>query len=390
MSATAPRRDVTWANWRQAPHNRWAFQHLREILPTAAIEADPARRWQLPAAPRDLGAQTFVAPDGQARDVAGWLAESHADGLAVLHRGRLVVEHYRNGLTPAQPHLIFSITKSLVALLVGILAERGLLDPEAPVSRYLPEIGGGYAGTTVRHCLDMTVSLDWNETDSDPDSSVRRYWEAVGWTPPTARAQPLDLHAYLRAVARDPAPHGERVRYITANTDLLGWICERVTGEPLGELLSRHLWRPLGAERAASISVDRRGAPNAGGGLSCTLRDLARVGELVRRRGLAEDRQVVPGWWIDDILTGGDPAAWARCDFADLLPAGARYRSQWYVADPAGAVLMGIGGFSQWLWIDRRREVVIARLTSRPSSQIGAYHAVEQAAFAALAAALAG
>jgi CubicO group peptidase (beta-lactamase class C family) len=381
---------ATWANWRQAPFNRWAFQHLRELLPTAAVEADASRRWTLPRAPRDLGGLVFDGLDGERLTLHAWLAQSHADGLAILHRGALVAEHYRHGLTPTQPHLVFSITKSITALLVGALAGQGLLDPEAPVTRYLPEVTGGYAGVTLRHCLDMTVSLDFAGSAAEPDSSQGRYWEAVGWSAPRARPQPLDLRRYLAGVPRDPAPHGETFRYITANSDLLGWACERAAGRPLASLLSEHLWRPLGAERDGSITLDRLGAANTGGGFSCTLRDLARVGELLRCRGLAGGRQVVPGWWIDDILAGGDPLPWSRSpDFAPLLPPGARYRGQWYLADAAGSVAMGIGGFSQWLWVDRARAVVVAKLSSRPTPQVGRYHAVEQAAFAAIARAVA-
>ena len=379
MDALPPASDtqVTLANWRQAPHNRWAFQHVRELLPTAEVMEDPDTRWELPRG----GAVLDGIRIGKDQVTFGrWLTDSDTDGLIVLHRGAIVFETYAHGLTPRQPHVIFSITKSLTALVVGILADQGKLDPEAPVTRYLPEIAGGFADTTLRHSLDMTVDLDWDETSSDPESSFARY----------GRAKPVgtgDLRSYLAAVGRGRGPHGHAVRYITACTDLLGWVCERVAGLPFSTLLSRLVWQPLGAERPGYMSVDRLGAAWAGGGFSCTLRDLARLGEMVRCGGLADGRKVVPQWWIDDILAGGDPAAWARLSWADTLPPGARYRSQWYKTDATGNVLMAIGAFSQWLWIDRARSVVIAKLSSVAEST-GATYPLEQTAFAAIAEAL--
>lgn len=385
---TAPPHQATAANWRQAPGNRWAFQHLRELLPTAEVSEAPDRVWLLPQGGARLEGLTIAVPGGRQITLDQWLAESAADGVMVLKDGAVVFETYRHGLTPRRPHLVFSVSKVLLALVVGILADQGRLDPDAPVTRYLPEVRGGYADTTLRHSLDMTVDLDFDESSTDPEGSVARYNRAKpGGTPcPPERAG--DLRSFLASVGRGPGPHGEAVRYITANSDLLAWICERVTGEPFAQLLSRLIWQPLGAERAAYMAVDRLGAAWAGGGFNCTLRDLSRLGEMVRCRGVADGRTVVPGWWIDDIVAGGDPAAWARLAWADMLPPGARYRSQWYKTDATGNVLMGIGSFSQWLWIDRAKGVVIAKVSSVTDAS-GATYPAEQAAFAAIAEALA-
>ena len=381
----SPERQVRLGNWRLPPYNRWAFQHLREIVPTAEVAEDPERRWELPRALADLRQLPFVS-GGKERTLEAWLAESQCDGLVVLQQGAIVAEHYDNRLTPARPHVIFSVTKSVTALLVGILADRGLLDPDAAVTRYIPEAAGsGYGDATVRHVLDMQVSLDFDEVYLATEGAFIRYRESTGWNPVADPSKAPDLRGFLASLGRRPGPHGERFRYLSPNSDLLGWVCERAAGEPYAELLSRHLWQPMGAERAANLTVDRLGAPRSAGGLCVTLRDLARVGETLRCRGLADGRQVVPGWWIDDILAKGDPAAWQGSEFEAMLPPGGRYRSQWYLTDARGSQCMAVGIHGQWIWVDRDRGVTIAKLSSQPLPSTDGYDAVEQACFAAIA-----
>ena len=115
---------------------------------------------------------------------------------------------------------------------------------------------------------------------------------------------------------------------------MLGWVYERACDQAYADILSEYLWAPLGAEHDAYITVDARNAMRAAGGVCVTPRDLARFGEMIRRRGVVDGRQVVPGAWIDDINERGDPEAWARSELADLFPQ-ASYRSQWYRIDRA-------------------------------------------------------
>src|SRR5438477_12663778 len=94
---------ATLANWRAAPFNRWAFQHVRELIPSADIPNDPRRVRDLPVALKDLGIR--VEPDsGEPLDFAAFLRATDTDGLVILHRGRIVAEEYLNAMTPETPH----------------------------------------------------------------------------------------------------------------------------------------------------------------------------------------------------------------------------------------------------------------------------------------------
>jgi len=144
---------------------------------------------------------------------------------------------------------------------------------------------------------------------------------------------------------------------------LLGWVYERACDQPYADILSEYLWAPLGAERDAYITVDARDAMRAAGGVCVSPRDLARFGEMIRRRGVAGGNQVVPGTWIDDINECGDPEAWARSEFADMFPQ-ASYRSQWYRIDRGKGVLCAVGIHGQWIYIHPEAELVIIRMAS--------------------------
>jgi CubicO group peptidase (beta-lactamase class C family) len=131
--------------------------------------------------------------------------------------------------------------------------------------------------------------------------------------------------------------------------------------------MSELIWKPMGAEHSAYITVDRLGAPRCAGGMCVTVRDLARVGQLVLEDGAREGRQVIPPAWIRDIITGGDAKAWAAGSFAkDIFPGlPMRYRSKWYVVDGESPLLFGWGIHGQHLFIDRKRQLVVAKLSSQ-------------------------
>jgi len=178
MAAFPPAADeqVTLANWRQHPFSEWAFRNVRELLPTANIarSREPA---PLSFGPGFLEDVSFANPRGEMVSVAEALRTSHTDGIVVSHHGRIVSEWYASGLTPDTPHLVFSVSKSIAGTLGGILADRGKLDPDAPVVSYIPEMEGSVygGGCTVRHLLDMSVGIRFDEDYMARDGDVMNY-----------------------------------------------------------------------------------------------------------------------------------------------------------------------------------------------------------------------
>jgi CubicO group peptidase (beta-lactamase class C family) len=358
-----PERLVTLANWRKGPFSGWGFRNVRRLVPTAEIAASGSAT-PLEVSLEEFGDVSFAGHDGKPTTLAEALPATDTDAFIVLRRGSIAAEWYGRGMDAVTPHIVFSVSKSICGALAGILADRGLLDPDAPVTDYVPELGASvYATCTVRHLLDMAVGIAFTEDYDDPNGDVARYRNAVGWDPVPPGQTATDLRTYLAQQKPDGQQHGTLFHYVSTNTDVLGWVFERACRQPYADIVSEVLWKPLGAACDACITVDAHQAMRAAGGICVAPRDLARFGEMMRRRGVAGGRQVVPGWWIDDINREGDAEAWARSEFADIFP-NASYRSQWYRIDRARGVLAAFGIHGQWIYIHPDAELVIIRMAS--------------------------
>lgn len=365
---------VTLANWRLSPFNSWAFHHVREILPTADIPHDPANVHKLPERPQDLSRLPIAIPGGDAIPLARFLSDSSTDGIVVLHKGNIVFEHYANGMTARSPHILMSVSKSMLALVAGILVGRGELDVDRPVTDYVPEVRDtAFVGATVRHLLDMRTGLVFDEDYTATSGPIINYRKATGWNPLAPGEQPGDLRSFFRELTEADRPHGGRFHYISVNTDLLGWIVERAAGKRFADLMSELIWQPMGAGDSAYLSIDRFGASRCAGGVCTTTRDLARVGQLIADRGARGSLQIIPEAWIADIIGNGYTDAWNASTFTELYPGAVmHYRSKWYVEHGTEPVLFGMGIHGQNVFVDPANNIVIAKFSSQaPPLDVG-------------------
>jgi hypothetical protein len=348
-------RQVTLANWRTAPFSSWAFHHVREIIPSAEIPNDPENILRLTRG-EDISARAGLAK------IAG-----ETDAIVVLKGDEVLFESYRNGMGPRTPHILMSVSKTMLGLLCGALVGRRLLDPEKTVEVYLPEMAEtGFAGATIRQMLDMQVGLHFEEDYLAVEGPIVEYRKATNWNPLEPGEAPGDLRSFFSTLTARSGPHGGPIHYASPAPDLLAWVCERATGIRYADLLGEHLWRPMGAETPAYITVDRLGAPRAAGGVCTSARDLARLGLLVARGGTRDGAQVIPTAWIDDLFGGGDPEAWAAGDLVALFPdLPMRYRSYCYVVDGDAPMLCGLGIHGQHLFVDPARELSVAVFASQ-------------------------
>jgi CubicO group peptidase (beta-lactamase class C family) len=374
MSGAPPFRPgtlVTLANWQDPPYNRWAFQHVRELIPTVRIcRGDgPVRR--LPAAEQDISEVRFSS-GGRDLSVAEMLAESYTDGFLVLHRGKIVAEQYFNGMAPDTPHLLMSVSKSVVSTVAGVLASRGSLDTAAPVEHFVPELRGtSFEGATVQHLLDMRTGTRFDESYDNPEADVRRYERVYLWRPDSQEPRPADALGYYPTLQNDGF-HGGPFRYRSILTDVLGWVLEQAVGARLPDLIARLVWQPMGAEFDAEITVDAHGNAMADGGICATLRDMGRFG-LLFAAGRRQGRwSVVPEAWVRDTITGAPDSAEA---FATPgFPAGAHYRNCWWVREPEVPFFYASGINGQNVFVHVPSEVVVVKLSTWPS----ALHQVSQ------------
>lgn len=354
---------VTLANWRTAPFNRWAFQHVREIVPSADIPHDPGNIRALREKPQDLGALRIGRTT-----VAKMLEATSTDGIVILHRGVIVFEHYANGMTKRTPHILMSVSKSMLGLLAGILIGNGALKSNAPVTSIVPEVKRtAYEGATVDQLLDMRAGVYFDEDYLATSGPIVEYRKATNWNPLGPGEKPSDLRSFYAHLTKNDGAHGGRFHYVSPNTDLLGWIIERAGGARYADQMSSLLWQPAGSAEPAYITVDRLGAPRCAGGMHTSTRDLARIGQLIVEGGARGGKQVVPKSWLDRILQSGDPDAWKAGPFLEYYgESPMHYRAKWYVERDSSARLFGMGIHGQNLFIDPKNRIVIAKFSSQP------------------------
>ncbi len=249
------------------------------------------------------------------RPLDDYVRESAVDGIVIVHRGKIVYEVYPR-MRARDKHLLMSVSKGYASTLVAILEDRGLVDQNAPIETYLPELAGsGWEGVRVHDILDMASGIDCHErvksAYTDPGECYYQFEAALGWLGATEATfeSPYDYMASLGS----HRPAGEAFEYTSPNTFILSWLVERVADRTYAELLSEEIWQRIGAESDGLLSTPRRGVPIAHGGISATLRDVARFGLLFTPSwSVVATEPVVSDAYAEKIRTGGRPEIFAK------------------------------------------------------------------------------
>ena len=368
------------------PKLRWTVCHIREFLPTKNVSRGIGPPVPLKyAIDAGIDAVSFTPLDG-GRTMT-WkesLSANYTDGILVLRKNKIVYEKYFGCLDEAGKHAAMSMTKSMTGLLAEILVAEGRLDGTARVSSIVPELASSAFGSaTVRQVMNMTTALDYSEDYADPKADIWAYSAAASPLPkPKGYEGPNGYFEYLQTVKQD-GDHGQAFGYKTINTDALGWILSRITGRNLAELLSERIWSKIGAEQDAYITVDGKGTPFAGGGLSAGLRDLGRIGLLVLNGGELNGRRLFPRKVVENIRAGGDRRAFAKASYRTLE--GGSYRGMWWVLHNKHGAFAARGVHGQTIYIDPTAEMVIVRYSSFPSAKNAAIDPTSLPAYQAVA-----
>ncbi|MBI2275801.1 MAG: hypothetical protein HYU74_00475 [Dechloromonas sp.] len=362
--ASGPQRIGNWidkGNW-------LAMENLRLTL-TAANTFMPARRLQpaaggeaLRPAPLGIDIETpkVIDPlDGRERNMA-FLLDSRldTDGILVLHNGRILAERYRNGLRPQDPRLLLQATRPLLNLLGAISIAQGKLAADKAVSRYLPLLSAqpGVRKLAVQRLLENDESRDWSAAE------LASWWQAGGWTADQADD---DIRAWLSQPGRweKALPDQERpLATALPDDDLLAWLLAESNAMPLADLFCSHLFGRQPPEHPVLWLTDSHGVELAGG-LALSLRDFARLGNLLLETRSNRNRSRIPGWLIETLTA----SAGLRTPAIRGLAKGseARYGFIHLGGEPNRVALLGPYGSS--LYIDFDRRLVIALYASHPA-----------------------
>ena len=357
------------------PKLRWSVCHIRQLLPTVEINRGLKNAIPLTYLPpaelartaKTINALTFT-PLNSNKPMT-WeqsLGVNYTDGMLIFHKGRVVYEWYSGCLEPDGKHAAMSMTKSMTGLLAEILVAEGKLDPNAPVTRYVPEVAKSAFGTaTVREVMNMTTGLDYSEDYADPNAGVWKYAAATSPLPkPAGYKGPNGYFEFLEQI-KPEGKNGEAFHYKTPNADMLGWIISRVSGKSVANLASDRLWRRMGAEQDAYMTVDAYGTPFAGGGLSAGLRDVGRIGLLVLNEGVINGERLFPAAAVQALRAGGDPKKFGT-EYPALI--GGSYTGLWWIYPGNGRIIAARGVYGQTIYVDFDTDMVLVRFASMPNA----------------------
>ncbi|MCA9170113.1 MAG: serine hydrolase [Planctomycetales bacterium] len=358
------------SNYFSFPKLRWTVCHLRELLPTTEVSRGIEAPVPLERA-IDEGIDDVTFQPLGSNKTMNWkqsLAANYTDGILVLHKNRIVYEHYFGCLNETGQHAAMSMTKSMTGLLAEILVAEGRLDDTATVGTIIPELkDSAFGKATVRHVMDMTTALDFSEDYSDPDAGIWTYSAAASPLPkPPGYSGPVGYYEFLQTV-KQQGEHGTAFGYKTINTDTLGWVIARTTSKSIPCLLSERIWSRMGAEQSGYMTVDSLGTAFAGGGLCAGLRDMGRIGLLMLNEGVINGERLFPAEVVKNIRDGGNRAAFKKAGYT-TLPGGS-YRGMWWVVHNANGAFAARGVHGQTIYIDPTAQMVIVRFASHPQAK---------------------
>ncbi len=346
--------------WLNPEINSFTFRDTQEVFAYRIVDGvGGGREWELPKADGFTMPPATVA--GERVDYDAWAERTFTNAFLVLRDGAVVFEDYRNRMTPATPHIGFSMTKTITAMLVGQALERGEIQSlDDPAGRYVPALrGGAYGEATIRDILEMRSGADIEERydfGENPSLAGRIHEAAIVRNEARFADFAVDIPAR--------AEPGAEFNYATLDTAVLGWVLEEATGERIEHLMENRIWKPMGAEFDGHFLADGpvgEGRALNGMGFNATLRDFARLGQLMLDDGVADGTRILPEGWV------------AR--MTEMKPTGIPVRPgygffTWQVDDEPGA-FAAVGLAGQFIYVHPESRTVIVKLSYYPPVEPG-------------------
>lgn len=306
----------------------------------AAFLSTPVPRGNGPTATLDYG------PDAPLPDeVNAWVNARDVTALVVLKDGQIVHESYYQGTAPEDLRISWSVAKSYLSGLMGVLLDEGTIaDIDDPVTKYAPAlVGSAYDGATVRNVLNMSSGVEFDEDYLDPQSDINKMGRVL--------ALGGSMDDFAATQDQRFADAGTTWKYVSIDTHILSMVIRGATGRPIAELLSEKVIAPMGLEVAPYYLTDGFGTAFVLGGLNLTTRDYARMGQMFLQNGRYNDRQIIPADWV----------AASTAPSAPTEAGNIGYGYQWWIpADAPEGEFMARGIYGQYVYINRARGVVIA------------------------------
>ena len=328
------------------------FVNMDKIFPSRSINASDNPK-PLKRNIRTLP-ETFLF-EGDQMNLQEHLDYFWSDGMIVIHKDQIVYENYWLGNNENKKHISWSVAKSFISALVGIAYEDGLINSlDDPVTNYLEDFKKtGYDGVSIKDVLQMSSGVLFNEDYADYNSDINRFGRAI--------ATGTSMRDFSRTLTRDREP-GTYMHYVSINTQVLGFLLQKVTNKTISEYLFEKIWNPLGMEDSAYVILDDVEDELALGGLNATLRDYAKFGLLYLQNGKWNENQILSEQWINDshYASGAHLVPGERETSSN--PWG--YGYQWWIPGFPNTDFTASGVYNQYIYVDPLSEIVIAKTSS--------------------------
>lgn len=362
--SAGPQKMGAWidkSNWLSVENQRLTLQAAELFMPARRLA--PSGDAQAVAS-RLKSIDDFPASDplDGSRRKLGFLLDSrlYADGVVVMRQGRIVAERYRNGLQPDKPRLLLDAGRPWLNLLGAMSVSQGKLAADKAVSRYLPDFpaAGGLRKISVRRLLESEARFDWEEDDLDA-------WRRdSGWTAEQAGG---GVRAWLSQAGRWDKPVQDQAEppmgAPTPDGDLLAWVLAESNAMPLSQLFCEQLLRHSKPEHPVLWVGDAQGVELASG-MGMSLRDFAKLGQLLVEARSGRSRARVPNWFVETLLASSG----IRSSKIKGLAKGSEQRYGFVHLGGAPNRVALIGAHGTNLYMDFDKRLVVAIYATRPGN----------------------
>jgi CubicO group peptidase (beta-lactamase class C family) len=336
------------------PHRQLElFRNTDWVFSTRTIARGPLVL-PLPRNDVQLSDLDIQAKDGR-YDLIDYISRNRVAALLILKQGHIALERYELGNDADTRWISMSMAKSIATTLVGAAIQDGYIaSVDEPLTRYLPELaGGGYEGVSIRHLLQMTSGVRWDDTHTDPSSERRQMLEMQ------IAQQPGVILRYMANLPRIAAP-GTVWNYSTGETHVVGALLRAAVGRWIADYLSEKIWSKVGMQSDATWWLEApHGLEVAGSGVNATLRDYARFGLFLLNDGVVGNERVLPEGWMRE-ATAPRQIGGKQLDYGYMW---------WPVPASDGSFDDGAfsarGIFGQYIYVNPREQVVIVVLSAR-------------------------
>lgn len=284
---------------------------------------------------------------------------SNIAGMVVLKDGNTLYENYFNGCTANSRIHVYSVTKSIISILIGIAIDKGYIKSvNQKVLDFFPDYTVKKGETTIQNITLknlLTMTAPYKYVIFAP---YKKYFTSDDWVKFT-----LDLLGGRGKIGK--------FRYAPLiGPDILSGIIVKATGQSVLDFATKNLFSPLGItvetnvvfhskeeqlafNKAKNISgwvADPNGVNTGGWGLTLSSRDMAKIGQLYLDNGIWDGKQIVSKRWIDESTK--EHSIWEKLN----LPYGYLW---WLDSDKEhGYAAMGDGG--NIIYVNTKKKMVVS------------------------------